>query len=367
MATVQNSVQDSTVRSFQEVYSTCYSHGLESIYKLENVDLKSIRKLAAPLESVTERSSLSLLQEWHEDQLTFDLGNFYRGWMIPYTLDGPIQVLQLAKPIERKLLEGGCSTVRVLQTTDLQSLRIGQGHIEEIRHKLKIYLAHKPVEKTDRIDFLALIQCLLGSKSLWKAYLTLEPFSLHQWIALTPSESMEIKRLTSEQRNAGIEEIKRELAREIPAYFSVIIETWVKPWMARRGGVATREELNEYLILQSSEEKVAQEALHFLNDLVDIYATLPLSGDVYAFSLEMKKNYRFVLDIAKTYFKSNRAKFVLDDLVLLIASELATRWASFSLEQIKKILQLSFPLSRDSKGIWMVGAQTRGFYGASTT
>lgn len=90
-------VRTPDLQSFEGTYKTAYSHGLEAIYALENVDLKSIRRISDAQESepLQPKSPPRPLQplEAPEPQLELDLGDGYRSWIESFVLQEPIHVL----------------------------------------------------------------------------------------------------------------------------------------------------------------------------------------------------------------------------------------------------------------------------------
>lgn len=360
MATLQNSVQISESyeiavdpsASFQEVFSNSYSHGLESIYKLENVDLKSIRKLSTQKESISVSISSVRIEEWQEDQFSLDLGAFYQEWMTPFVLQEPIQVLQLSKPIEKSLIALGFKNLEQLRGADLFSLKLGQGHIVDIRTKLKEYFQNKPLEKTSSIDFFSLIKCIFASKEPCKAYVLLEPYNLHQWISLTPSETVEVKRATIEQKKEWRNELLAE--NDAKTYFTSIIETWIKPWMYARDGIATADELSEYLVLRSLDEAFAKNFLKLFDET--IFSSLINLKTCFAFSKQAANRFRLIEMTGLSYFNQQDAEFSLDHFSKLLACELGHKWQTLTSEFIIKVLKISnyFTVYRKIKGEWAV-------------
>lgn len=360
MATLQNSVQISEIyemtadpsASFQEVFTNSYSHGLESIYKLENVDLKSIRKLSTQKESISVSNASVRIEEWQEDQLSLDLGSFYQGWMTPYILQEPIQVLQLAKPIEKSLIGLGFKNLEQLRSADLFSLKLGQGHIVDVRAKLKEYFQNKPVEKASSIDFCSLVKCIFASQDPCKAYVLLEPYSLHQWISLTPSETMEVKRSSYDQKKEWQNELLSN--NDAKTYFSSIIETWIKPWMFARDGIATLDELNEYLILRSLDETFAENFLKLFKE--SLFSSLINLKSCFALSKQFANRFRLIEMTGLSYFNQEDAEFSLDHFAKLLANELGLEWYTLTSEQIFKVLKISnyYTVFRNTKGDWRI-------------
>lgn len=341
MATLQNSVQSSPApNSFQEVYKSCYSHGLESIYKLETVDLKTIRKLS---ENIVPKIQAVPSCEFFEP--AFDLGLFYQGWMTPFICDEPIQVLQLSKLIEKTLISFDCMTLGQIQKANLFTFRLGQGHIEEVQRKLKEYFFGKPLEKTASIDFLSLLKCLLADRPTTKLYVWLEAYGLHQWMLLSSAEMVEVKHLTPQGRKEWMRELQELMhmpsqQEKIYGFFSRIIEVWIKPWIFSRGGIATKEEIHEFLLLRSLEKSIAEKTLAFLSAYIDPFQSLECNG-ILAFSSEKAEDYKMVEKLALTYFPSCKSFMVLADLIFFLQNELIRDWRLFSYDFIQKALEIS--------------------------
>lgn len=350
MATLQNSVQKSEdLTSFQEIFTTCYSHGLESIYKLENVDLKSIRKLVIVEEPIQIPAKIQ--EEWLDDQLSLDLGLFYREWMAPYLNQEPIQVLGLAKPIEKNLIGWGFRTIGNLRQIDIQSLKLGQGHIEEVRKRLADYILNKPLIKTKSIDFLSLIKCVCADKEPCKIFVCLEAYGLHEWMNLTPSESMEVKRSSNKKEWAS--EMLSLIIPAVKPLFSSILETWVKPWMYRRCGIASQEEIEEFLILKSLDPVHAKSALKLFGPVYD--SLVPMEGS-FALSEVVSQEYQRIHKTIKSYFINPKAYYQLEELMTFVAKELAMSYMKVTNEQLLRIFSFSsaFKIYRTSSGVWNV-------------
>lgn len=349
MAALPSCVQ--TTGSFQEVFETCYSHGLETIYKLENVDLKTVRKLA---EVKAKPSFKIFLEELSDPQLEFDFGPFYRGWQVPFVLQEPIQLLKLSKPIEKNLNSHGFKTLYDLKHADLQALRLGQGHIEEIRSKLKSYLSDKPLEKTTTIDFLSLIKCFFGAEDPCKAYVALEPYGLHEWIFLAPSETVLIKRSSIDLKDKWEKEILSNIS--IGHHFQTLIDTWAYPWIQKRGGIASQEELIEYLILQSSDPFLAKKALELILKIANPFESMHSFNGCFVFSEESFQKYKAIYSIAKSYFINKTLEIPLVNLINFVIRELLSIDIQSTQEDVERGLRLfsKFDLFRNQTGIWNV-------------
>lgn len=339
-----------------------YTHGLESIYKLECIDLKSVRKFSGAVEQSVKKFSW---EEASEPQLSLDLGPFFRGWMVPSLLQEPTQVLQLSKPVEKTLLEKGYKTLGELEKASLQSLGLGQGHIEEIRRKLKGYIEGKPRLRISRIDFQSVVKCLFADLDWKKASVFLSSYDIADWLLLSPADSVDVKKLSFDNRVMWQKEVMDQMKNEpkalqVQSFFSSIAETWIKPWMMVRGGLATREEILEGLLLRSTDPMFAKAALQLFLALGDpFHALFPISGG-FAASKTVQKVHEKIEKTALSYFKNPSAQIFLKDLDQWVAEEFAKDWEAVNPE---KSIRFSprFDFFRTAKnGEWMVA---KNFFG----
>lgn len=308
---------------FQITSKGAYSHGLEEIYKVETIDLKSIRRM-----EIKEESSQKPLpvQKSTFPQLSLDLGPGFRGWMTPFLDKEPIQVLDLNKQLEKWLLENSYDTIGALRfadfSTELFVRKLGQGHREELSNKLHDYLKNKPVKETTVIDFLSLLKCVVGKIEKKKLYVALKPFGLDSWFSLTPMELADVKRLGKNEQRLWIDEVHQKLPRDIlDDCFFKIAETWLIPWIEKRSGVATQEELFEYLLLRSSDSEVAEKVLSFFS--------YPLAkvlfycrGDLFFSSLDNLNRFQKTEALLLTYFPTRYSRYRLDDLYRFVVAEM---------------------------------------------
>ena len=192
--------------TFEETYKTAYSHGLEAIYALENIDIKSIRPIL-PLQANKAPGPKIVPQIFPEklsDQLELDLGDAYRGWIDSFIKKEPIHVLGLSRHAEKCLLEHGKRVLGDLIHTNLKEFvflkGMGQGHVDEIQQKLARYLEGRPLERCKKIDFASWIRSIVAAFDRKKVYVALESHHLSDLFSLSPSESVETRRLTLEKQ-----------------------------------------------------------------------------------------------------------------------------------------------------------------------
>lgn len=355
--------QSKTLKPPLKAQNLAFSPGLEAIYTIETIDLKSVRKLSQPVSSSSVESKTVSSSEYKEADYSFDLGPFYRGWMPPWISLEPIQVLEIVKHVEKIFLDRGISTLGELEKVNFHDMSLlkglGQGHIDDVQRKLKNYLSGKSKQKTDLIDYLSLIKVLFGSIDRKKAYVTLELYELSDWLSLTPMEKMEVKKLTLEQRHDWISETINSLFSDkkkefICSQFRLLTETWIKPWLFQRGGFATLDQIEESLILRSVEDKVGSQTLLFLMKYFSL--ELPSFEGIFAATDELKSKFEKIVTYANSYFTLPATEFALTELAYLVFSECALEWSHITLEEVTSALKLSqrFNLYRNHSGKWFI-------------
>ena len=196
-----------SVRSYEEIYKTAYSHGLESIYALENIDIKSVRPLQnASTSPSLQKKALPKPPIYASSYIPeFEFGPSWRRSIAPFFLQAPIEVLGLSKAAEKCLLDYQKTCLSDLLTVDLRGLiflkGMGQSHLNEIKEKLSQYIGERDRQQTDRIDFKGWILSLTNHQiQRKKIFLLLESYQLSDLLSLSPMEAMEIRRLSAENR-----------------------------------------------------------------------------------------------------------------------------------------------------------------------
>lgn len=335
--------------SFEETYKAAYSHGLESIYKLENVDLKTVRRLA---EKVVEEPVKTSFSTSFEESDELDLGPGFRKWIIPFLKEEPIQVLQLNKVSEKCLLEHGFKTLHELYATDLNRLvyvkGMGQGHIDEIKHQLNKYTRSKPLHKAYQIDFVSWIKALTFDMNLKKVYVLLEKYHLEGLVSLTPMESVEVRKLDKGKKEEMLAETVREIQLKAPqvyARFEEILQTFVIPWMEGRSGMATEEEILERLERISCLPLVAQKALAFFKDAFfegqfPFYQGLSYAREIYFAGSYFLKNFSQLEQSLESYFYHPTVHYALDELYCFLLRDYSVKWRRLEKGFFEKTLKL---------------------------
>ncbi|MCB1114518.1 MAG: hypothetical protein KDK62_07170 [Chlamydiia bacterium] len=355
---VEKRAQTQALKSFEEVYQTSYSHGLESIYRLENVDLKSIRKLGGEEISPTKVNPKTLAQQEESSVLELDLGPEFSGYLSSFVLEEPIQTLKLARHIEKTLLDQGVETLKELSSPDLQNLPfikgLGKGHLHEIQVRVEEKLREKDALKPRSIDILSWIRGLVGDLETKKAWALLEPFGLQEAIALSPIESVEIKKLTEERKRDFIEQAQEKVkspdrVHKVRNRLFEIETVFLRPWLKQRGGVATQKEVHERLQLISKQPELLEGFLNFLKAYLisEAMFQMPQKEGLFFSNAEEYGEFFLLENRVLGYLWNSEAKVRYDDLVKWISRDLALTWKALSSILLKKTLAFSTKIQRE--------------------
>lgn len=325
----------------QDALQGAYSHGLESIYKVETIDLKTVRRLQT-IELPPEPSS----KHFHkiDVQLEFDFGTKYRSWVQPYLDREPIQVLQCSKPLEKWLLENGFHTIRALRFADLSTepflRKLGQAHREEVASKLRSYLKDKPLTQTKQFDSLSLLKALCFHLDRKKLAVALKPFGLEGLLALSPMELAELKKVTPIEEGEWKREIKTSIDRAfLDEAYQRIAEAWLAPWIERRGGVATAEELIEWMEFISLDSSITSKLFALLP--FPLREFLPSEGNLFFSSEKAKREALKYEEILLSYFPTNAYRYSVNELIGFVWNESAKRGEFPSNKLLTSLLYLS--------------------------
>jgi hypothetical protein len=316
--------------SFEETYKNSYSHGLESIYALESIDLRSIRKLESVQKEVEEPRVI-----WKRSvasQFEFDFGPRFRNWIEPFFLDEPIQVLRLSRFAERLLLEQKRERLRDL-LLDLQFIK-GQSHLLEITDKLTEYTAGKELERAQGIDFGSWIRTLCPSK---RFSLILESYGLE---SILVGENRELN--SHEWRLEALQQLrlKRE---EVKKRLDELMAVFVRPWMVKRKGLATRDEVIERLEKKAYEPQLVEPAIQFFEEVFEL--NLGLEEVEKGLYVDDGEAFREVVACARSYFRPAIKSYLLSHLISLVEREMARAWQGYEEGFVEKVLCLSSQFS----------------------
>jgi hypothetical protein len=364
--TIQRKEYTSEQQSFEKTFQSSYSHGLEFIYAIENVDLKSVRRISENSPSIQQsHSPKSFFYEKEElPQLELDLGDAYKTNMDSFVLEEPINVLGLSKLAEKSLFENNKNCLKDLIGTDLKEFvffkGMGQGHIDEINLKLSKYIDGRPLKNCNFVDFGAWIRSLVSELDRKKTYVFMEHYQLADFFSLTPAESVEVRRLTLEKRSEWNESITQE-CRNAKKQSSVEINVrkintiFIKPWMKQRFGLATYQEILERVEQISEVPSCVSLVSHFLSE-VYFEGYFPFASDlikvnegIYCADQFIADTYEMIIYKAKSYFYNSDVNYRFFHFLNLLSRDFAKHWHGFPEGFVEKALRNS-PTFRVRKG-----------------
>ncbi|CRX38326.1 DNA-directed RNA polymerase subunit alpha C-terminal domain-containing protein [Estrella lausannensis] len=341
-------------QSFEVPVTNAYSHGLEEIYQLEQVDVKSIRKMSScqPVyqESIPENPTRMLRVS---QEMDFGFLPEGRRSIDSFVLDEPVMVLGLSQHVETLFSKMNIVMLRDLMNLDSNTLvhikGMGQGHIEEVKDKLKKYIDGRPLFGCCMIDYESWVKSLIPSAQRKRAYILLEQFDLSNLISLSPPESVEIRRLSLEQREDWIAEAKElfntyDRRRFLEGRFSEVIEVFLKPWMVKRFGFSTRLDLLERLERLSVKKGVFHKAHAFFSD-VFYTGQSPLEklmgkkeGDLFFAHDAGFEDFQFVMEAINPYFYKKGVCYPVAQLIDYVEKELSKNWKGFQTGFVKRVI-----------------------------
>lgn len=344
--------------TFEEVYKTSYSHGLEAIYALENIDIKSVRRIEIPSKSSSQKRNEKVKKDpLLPLQEELDLGEEFRGWIPSFVKKEPIQVLELSRHAEKSLIENGKSTLGDLIGVNLKNfvfLRgMGQGHIEEIQQRLNSYIEGKNLDRCFKVDFASWLKCVVAAYDRKKVYVLLESFDLSSLFSLTPGESVEVRKLTLEKKQEWIEELLLKMTQpqqKNALFFQMkqIFTQFFTPWIRQRGGLATKEELQERMQRISVQPSIGGQVVRFFeSQFFENRSLFPqflphLDEEIFFSDLFQLQNYRSVVNQAMSYFYHPAVFYSLEQLISFLEKEFSRSWIGFPDGYIEKVLRHSF-------------------------
>jgi hypothetical protein len=352
--------------SIENTFKNAYSHGLEAIYALETVDIKTVR-LIQKIEPETKKSNSRLWQVENEiidNQFEFDFGEYHRTWINPLFLREPIRVLELSKHAEQCLIKNGKIFLSDLIGSEIHrhlSLKgMGQGHVDEIQNKLNVYIAGRSLKRSYYIEFVSWLLSLTADIDRKKCAVYLEEFGISNLLSLSPSEKFELRRIDQKTKKSWINEVIADLRRndrvaKVHQDMKRITFAFVMPWLRNRFGLATENEIAERLHIMSDDPQKTTKAINFFKE-VYYHSQFPLNEYLYQVDPQIfcsNENdalaYREVTQEALSYFYKSSVFYHLSQLTKLIFQDFAKAWKNYSEGFIIAVLRRS-PRFRVRKG-----------------
>lgn len=342
------------ISSFEQTYKTSYSHGLEKIYALENIDIRSVRKIENDSEELlTIHSRDNFWRSARSAQLELD---FASGSIQSFILREPIKVLGLHRHVEKKLHDVDVFCLKDLigadKTAELVAKGLPQGFLGDIFDRLDEYLENANLDEELPLDFNAWMRSLIAGLDPKLAFLTLEPFQLTHMVSLSSKESAEIRKLSAAIRQQWLREALGELRsadkrKMVHRDVKAISEKYLLRWLYNRQGMATEAELTERL-LSLTEQREEEQQIYAWLKFVYLGEQQPLApffiaveDNLYCADAAVALLYQQVVEKAKSYFYKTHLHYVLPALALWIKRECGREWLGFSHGFVERVLRLS--------------------------
>jgi hypothetical protein len=337
--------------AFNEILRKSYSHGLEEIYALQDVDVKTIRTL--DVSSKTEGAQSTTVRAHAAAQIALPLGHEHQCAMDSFLLREPIQVIGLPQHLETYLHGKGIATIKELLEQDLSSQR-------EIDAKTKEYIKGRHLYQCDRVDFAAWMRAVIGTVQPLKAHIALEAYGLEGLYPLTPQQKVEWRRLDEGRRRELAQQTwdqwkGQHIVDRFAETLREITDAFIKPWIRNRQGLAVKYELQERLERIAENSVQARQVITCFEEnlclkafMLDKHLCVADKG-LYADSLESANAYDQLIEVAMTYFYRDDLTYDFQQLFDYLMRELVRRWDHFSEPFVIKALRTS-PQFRVRKG-----------------
>jgi len=265
------------------------------------------------------------------------------------------------KALSEEELQDGFQEIYAVETVDLQTVKpIESGPEEpevpeeELRFEeaapaqLELPLFGSGFFPGSKIDFEAWVKSLIPEEERKKCWLVLEEYGLKKMLALSATETVEIKRLSDERRRQWREEGRALFSSERFLHlWKEAGKTFLLPWIFGRFGIAKEYELEERLEQLALNREVMEQALPFFRDLLlqgmDFFgACFPqVERGVYAANGKVANRYRQLMEAAESYFYRKGVRYPFEQLLSLLSRELAKKWEGLPDGFIEKALHFS--------------------------
>lgn len=336
--------------------SSAYSHGLENIYALENVDPKTIRKFGGEEEKADTKQKTKPIKSYAHlpaSQTELNLGPKYVSTMPSLALNLPLNALRVGENTLKAASQKGLLYIKDLVNCDWEELilkkGLGQGLAEELRNAFNLAFGDKELLHSQTVDLRSLLRCLIPQDMLVKHFVLYKEYGLEEVIELTPVMQLELKRAPKEVKDRWLEESLSALksvdcVELIESCIQRVVQTFVVPWLYQRNGFAYIYEVMDRLEQICEEPRLFGRSLNFLSSNYCegrsvIQRLLPIYEDQVVFADEfVRKQFAQVEQRALSYFYKPTIEYSMNELVTWIHREAAASWEEVHAQDIEKVL-----------------------------
>lgn len=273
------------MRTFEETKNFAYTHGLEKIYSLETVDIKTVRFV----KSVQKK---------------------------------PLKQTHFSSPIPKQL-DIDCWNKSHPLFTFVNTLRLPSSLLTLLDQR-KIFLVADAIEHLDSFAETERLQL----KTAIDRYLDTIPFiagyrlQLRAWLNISSDSSREIGNIEEEKYLTGLREACR---------------IFFYPWIQSRGGIVRSYELMNYM-RNLTQDKESDQILEKLGARFGLWerVLITLQRDLFCVDQKVEKKFHSFIKTVKTYFYAPHLKYPLHTLIGYLVRE-----TLLSPHEIEKMLRLS--------------------------
>jgi hypothetical protein len=318
---------------FETLSKTVYSHGLEAIYALETVDIRTVKKMEVFKKNPVVKKPLLIS---FEEEFPFEFR--FRKTLPSTFLSLPIDYLELSKPLILRLKEK-----RIFLVSDLRGEKeallkgsFQQNDKEELKKLFEKIFKGKSLDFSSTIDWLSFLKQALFPIDKRGAHLLLQEFQIDHLIELPLSLKLSVKTISSSLRKELIDQAKTHLKT---ISLKPFLDVFVIPWMRGRGSLATKQEILQRLSLVSEEMSFSSQIPLFFEKVGAPLELIPFEEELFTVDLLAKEKISRIEQVAKTYFYNPSLVYSLETLVNFILKELASQFIFATHDEVATCLK----------------------------
>ena len=232
---------------------------------------------------------------------------------------------------------------------DKECLSMGQGHIDEIRRKIELFIGRPPYALEQRIDFGSLLRLTLLPLDGGDRGIIAIRCQLQSIVGLTPQESKEAEMALLRDRDAtfekALETARLKGATTALSLLEEIFAGLIHPWIARRGGIVHEQELVQFCYEKSNSQDLTtfERIRTLLQNLLQtpfLFASslCRVEGAIWALTDKEQARAVQIISDAKTLVGKEQDKANLKELARALSRCRFTGWEECSSHTIERIL-----------------------------